>query len=110
MLVAVLEHQQGVRHSYLTTQHIMTEGMRSVLVDWMFEVQLSFDLLQDTAQMAVALLDRFLQDAPRVLKEDLQLVGVTCIFIAAKYEEMYPPGECHFLVQLLNIVFPPILR
>ena len=27
-----------------------------------------------------------------ILKSKLQLLGVSCMFIAAKYEEIYPPG------------------
>lgn len=88
-----LENSQNIRKEYLTSEHIMTKHMRALLVDWFFEVQQSFKLLNETIQLAIALLDRFMQDHPEILKSELQLVGVACIFLAAKYEEMYPPGK-----------------
>merc|ERR1711863_169050 len=45
-----------------------------------------------TLFLTVAILDRFLQDhASKIERKQLQLVGVTSMFIAAKYEEMYAP-------------------
>ncbi|KAL0274913.1 UNVERIFIED_CONTAM: hypothetical protein PYX00_002935 [Menopon gallinae] len=86
-----LEETQSIRKNYLTSAHIMTQQMRTVLVDWIFEVQQSFRLLNETVQLAIALLDRFMQDHPGIVKDELQLVAVACIFLASKYEEMYPP-------------------
>ena len=40
--------------------------------------------------MTVSIIDQFMQDSC-VPKKMLQLVGVTAMFIASKYEEMYPP-------------------
>ncbi|KAM5125747.1 LOW QUALITY PROTEIN: G2/mitotic-specific cyclin-B1-like [Mantella aurantiaca] len=64
--------------------------MRAILVDWLVQVQMKFRLLQETMFMTVGIIDRFLQDHP-VPKPQLQLVGVTAMFLASKYEEMYPP-------------------
>ena len=41
--------------------------------------------------MTVNLIDRFLS-IKQVLREKLQLVGVSCLLIACKYEEIYPPA------------------
>lgn len=35
--------------------------MRSVLIDWLVQVQVKFKLLQDTLYMSVAIIDCFLQ-------------------------------------------------
>lgn len=86
-----LESCQIVRKGYISPAHIMTHNMRALLVDWLFEVQQSFKLLNETIQLAIALLDRFMQDNPSIPKHELQLVGVACIFLASKYEETYPP-------------------
>ncbi|KAM6469524.1 G2/mitotic-specific cyclin-B1 isoform 1-T1 [Liasis olivaceus] len=85
----VLESQQSVRANYLAGQEI-TGNMRAILIDWLVQVQMKFKLLQETMYMTVAIIDRFLQNN-KVAKRMLQLVGVTAMFIASKYEEMFPP-------------------
>ncbi|KAJ7335896.1 hypothetical protein JRQ81_013837 [Phrynocephalus forsythii] len=85
----VLEGQQSVRPNYLAGQEI-TGNMRAILIDWLVQVQMKFKLLQETMYMTVAIIDRFLQNN-KVAKRMLQLVGVTAMFIASKYEEMFPP-------------------
>lgn len=91
-----LENKQSVREKYLD-KHKITAGvilpkMRSVLVDWLVEVHQQFSLLQETLFLAVAILDRYMQErADKIPRKQLQLVGVTSMFIAAKYEEMYAP-------------------
>ncbi|KAE8636172.1 hypothetical protein XENTR_v10002868 [Xenopus tropicalis] len=55
------------------------------------EVHLRFKLLQETMSMTIAILDRFLQENP-VPKKLLQLAGVSAMFIACKYEEIYCPS------------------
>ena len=49
-----------------------------------------FKLLPETLFLTVKITDRYLllQDTSR---KELQLVGITALFLAAKYEEIYPP-------------------
>uniref|UniRef100_W5KXG5 G2/mitotic-specific cyclin-B1 n=1 Tax=Astyanax mexicanus TaxID=7994 RepID=W5KXG5_ASTMX len=89
-----LEADQAVRPRYLEGREV-TGNMRAILIDWLVQVQIKFRLLQETMYMTVAIIDRFLQDHP-VPKKRLQLVGVTAMFIASKYEEMYPPEIADF--------------
>ncbi|KFZ56531.1 G2/mitotic-specific cyclin-B1, partial [Podiceps cristatus] len=84
-----LEQHQPVRPKYLTDQGI-SGNMRAILIDWLVQVQLKFRLQQETLYMTVSIIDRFLQDNV-VSKSMLQLVGVTAMFIASKYEEVFPP-------------------
>jgi len=66
--------------------------MRGVLLDWLVEVGQQFKLLQETLYMTVFIVDCFLQAEGLLLKRNqLQLVGVTAMFLASKVEEMYPP-------------------
>ncbi|XP_044213170.1 G2/mitotic-specific cyclin-B2-like isoform X2 [Thunnus albacares] len=85
----VLEVQQAVRANYMQGYEI-TERMRALLIDWMVQVHSRFQLLQETLYLTVAILDRFLQVQP-VSRRKLQLVGVTAMLVACKYEEMYAP-------------------
>ncbi|KAK1884284.1 G2/mitotic-specific cyclin-B1 [Dissostichus eleginoides] len=89
-----LEVEQNVRATYLRG-HEVTGNMRAILVDWLVQVSLKFRLLQETMYLTVGIIDRFLQDNP-VPKKQLQLVGVTAMFLASKYEEMYPPEISDF--------------
>ncbi|XP_061218252.1 G2/mitotic-specific cyclin-B1 [Neopsephotus bourkii] len=82
-----LEENRAIRPKYLTGQEISGK-MRAVLIDWLVQVQITFKLQQDTLYLTVAIIDYFLQDNA-VSKKMLQLVGVTAMFIASKYEEMY---------------------
>lgn len=89
-----LEVEQNVRPNFLQGQEV-TGNMRAILIDWLVQVNLKFRLLQETMYMTVGIIDRFLQDHP-VPKKQLQLVGVTAMFLASKYEEMYPPEISDF--------------
>jgi len=65
--------------------------MRAILLDWLIEVCEVYRLHRETFYLAVDFLDRYLGSADSVPKNRLQLVGVTCLFIGAKIEEIYPP-------------------
>ena len=65
-------------------------GWRVILVDWLFSVCERLKLLAETQAIALLLLDRFIAASQFIEKSELQLVGVTALFIAAKYEEIYP--------------------
>ena len=65
--------------------------MRAILLDWLIEVCEVYRLHRETFYLAVDFIDRFLGSAPAVPKNRLQLIGVTCLFIGAKIEEIYPP-------------------
>jgi G2/mitotic-specific cyclin-B, other len=74
-----------------TCQTDLTERMRGVLVDWLVEVHWKFKLYPETLFLTVNLLDRFLSVKPNIPRNQLQLVGITCLLIAAKYEDIYAP-------------------
>lgn len=79
----------------------MTKGMRSILVDWMVEVQESFELNHETLYLAVKLVDRYLMKN-FVKKCELQLVGATAICIAAKFDVSYLLDSQNFY-SVLNV-------
>lgn len=70
--------------------------MRSVLMDWLHEVHVQFRLLSETFYMAVSIVDRYLMSVKNTLRKELQLVGITGLFIASKYEELYSPDCADF--------------
>ena len=84
------EADTSVRPGYMENQPHINERMRSILVDWLVEVHLKFKLVPETLYLTINLIDRFLQKED-VSRPKLQLVGVTSLLIASKYEEIYPP-------------------
>jgi cyclin B len=86
-----LEREQPIEEGYLIhMKSPVTARMRGILVDWLVQVHIRFHLLPETMYMTVFLIDRYLQ-LGSVPREKLQLVGVTAMFVASKYEEMYAP-------------------
>ncbi|KAM9860471.1 G1/S-specific cyclin-E1 [Aulostomus maculatus] len=70
--------------------------MRAILLDWLMEVCEVYKLHRETYHLAQDYFDRFMATQRNVFKSTLQLIGITCLFIAAKVEEMYPPKVHQF--------------
>ena len=70
---------------YLEKQPDISASMRTILVDWLIEVQENFELFHETLYLAVKVVDRYLSTR-EVKREYLQLVGATSMLIASKFE------------------------
>lgn len=70
--------------------------MRAILLDWLMEVCEVYKLHRETYYLAVDYLDRYITNNERLPKTRLQLIGITCLFTAAKVEEIYPPKISEF--------------
>jgi len=81
---------------YMSQQTQITRTMRSVLVDWMVEVQESFELNHETLYLAVKMVDHYLVKKV-VAKDRFQLLGATCLLMASKYDERIPPSIEDFI-------------
>jgi hypothetical protein len=90
------ESNKLASYGYLRNQLDINEKMRAILVDWMTEVHLKFKLNPETLFLTVNLLDRYLEKSI-VTRNKLQLVGVACMLIASKYEEIYAPEVKDFV-------------
>jgi len=84
------------RPHYLTEQREINAKMRAILVDWLVEVHMKYRLRRETLFMAVSLIDRYLS-LRQVARKRLQLCGVAAMFIASKFEEIYPPEVKDFV-------------
>ncbi|KAI8800606.1 G2/mitotic-specific cyclin B [Cladochytrium replicatum] len=90
-----LEIQTLPNPTYIDNQQELSWKMRLVLIDWLIDVHNRFKLLPETLFLAVNIVDRFL--SLRVVSMvKLQLVGVTAMFIASKYEETVAPSVNSF--------------
>jgi hypothetical protein len=83
------------------TQVEATERNRSVLVDWQILLHMSLRLSSETLFIAVNILDRFLT-LHQVTRHRIQLVGVTALHIACKYQEIHPPPVQDFVQSTRN--------
>ena len=82
--------------NYMEMQKDLAWKMRGILTDWLIQVHSRFRLLPETLFLCVNIIDRFLS-ARVVSLVKLQLVGITCMFIAAKVEEIISPSAANFL-------------
>ncbi|KAF2761976.1 A/B/D/E cyclin [Pseudovirgaria hyperparasitica] len=90
-----LELRTLPNEDYMDMQGELEWKMRGILIDWLLEVHTRFRLLPETLFLAVNIIDRFLS-AKVVQLDRLQLVGVTAMFIASKYEEVLSPHVQNF--------------
>ena len=81
---------------YMHSQTDINEKMRAILIDWLIDVHLKFKLVPETMYLTVNIIDRFLS-SKHVARKKLQLVGVTAMLIASKYEEIYAPEVKDFV-------------
>jgi G2/mitotic-specific cyclin 2 len=80
---------------YMDHQDDIGWRTRGILIDWLIEVHTRFHLLPETLFLAINIIDRFL--SKKVVQLDrLQLVGITAMFIASKYEEVLSPHVANF--------------
>jgi G2/mitotic-specific cyclin-B, other len=82
--------------NYMRQQNDINEKMRGILIDWLVEVHLKFKLLPETLFLTINLIDRYLE-IKQIMRNRLQLVGVTAMLIACKYEEIYAPEVRDFV-------------
>ncbi|KAL0557682.1 hypothetical protein IC582_006232 [Cucumis melo] len=87
----VIELDQRPSTNYMEKlQKYITPIMRGILIDWLVEVSDEYKLISDTLYLTVNLIDRFLSQSC-IERHKLQLLGVTCMLVASKYEEVCAP-------------------
>ncbi|CAI5966395.1 unnamed protein product [Closterium sp. NIES-64] len=91
-----MEREAMAAESYMSQQADINDKMRAILLDWLIEVHLKFKLMPETLFLTANLIDRYLSLAP-VRRRNLQLVGVTAMLIASKYEEIWAPEVRDFV-------------
>ncbi|XP_078521597.1 G2/mitotic-specific cyclin-B3-like [Lissotriton helveticus] len=75
---------------YMHRQLDIGAGERTVVVDWIAEVQEGFALTHETLYLAVKILDHYLCNH-LCLRKELQLLGIASVLIAAKFVECFAP-------------------
>ncbi|KAK4278834.1 hypothetical protein QN277_016623 [Acacia crassicarpa] len=83
-------------YDYMGSQPDVNAKMRAILVDWLIEVHRKFELMPETLHLTVNIVDRFLS-LKVVSRKELQLVGISSMLIACKYEEIWAPEVNDFV-------------
>ncbi|XP_035476009.2 G1/S-specific cyclin-E2 isoform X2 [Scophthalmus maximus] len=91
--VKMVSREQSYRHSksFMQKHPTLQPRMRSMLLDWLIEVSDEYTLHRQTFYLAQDYFDRFMSTQNDVEKSMLQLIGITCLFVASKMEEACPP-------------------
>eukprot|EP00250_Pteridium_aquilinum_P008944 c18327_g1_i3 orf=600-2111(+) len=87
--------RRPARNFMEAVQRDINASMRGILVDWLVEVAEEYKLVPDTLYLTIAYIDRFLSGNV-VNRQQLQLLGVSCMLIASKYEEICAPQVDEF--------------
>ncbi|KAM0031347.1 putative cyclin domain-containing protein [Helianthus debilis subsp. tardiflorus] len=64
--------------------------MRGILIDWLIEVHRNFNMMPESLYLTINIVDRYLS-MRKVARREFQLVGMSAMLIACKYEEIWPP-------------------
>lgn len=81
---------------YMDLQRDIDSQKRTILINWLVEVADEFGLQTETLFMSTSIIDRFLSKMT-IPTDKLQLLGVSAMFTASKYEEIYPPTLNQFI-------------
>lgn len=76
-------------------QEDITIQMRAILVDRLVKIAQVYEFVEDTLYLTVSYIDKFLS-SKSVHRQRLELLGLSCMFVAAKYEEIDHPSMEEF--------------
>lgn len=88
--ILLVTQNESRPHDYIDSQPEINEQMRAILVDWLVEVHTKFELSPETFYLTINIVDRFLA-VKTVARKELQLVGISAMLMASKYEEIWAP-------------------
>ncbi|KAI4304768.1 hypothetical protein MLD38_040239 [Melastoma candidum] len=91
-----LTEDDGRVHDYMHSLQEINAKMRMILLDWLVEVHRKFELMPETLYLTINIVDRYLA-VKCVRKMELQLVGISAMLIASKYEEIWAPEVNDFV-------------
>ena len=97
-----IENSDLPKENYMiTVQKDINEKMRKILLDWLIDVHAKFKLTTETLFLTINIIDRYLSKKS-IHRKYLQLLGVTSMLIASKYEDIYPPEIKDFIFMTDN--------
>lgn len=104
-----VENESRPDATYMDSQPEITQTMRAMLVDWVIEVHVHmtrFHFSIETLYLTINIVDRFLS-LVTVPKRKLQLVGITAMLMASKYENNSLAPEVDYFAFLSDRTYSP---
>ena len=86
-----------IKPDFMKNQKEINCRMRAIIVNWIIDVHDRFKLLPDTLFLSIIIFDRYMSIINNIDKNKLQLIGVTSLLIACKYEEIFSPEMRDFI-------------
>ena len=87
-------------------RHSLTPSARERMVDWMVEVFSVYKCDPGTFELAVHIMDCYISKSKKILHdEDIHLIGLTCIYISSKVEDIIPLRMSHIVKCLGHFTF-----
>ena len=87
-------------------KHPISSNVRERMVDWMVEVFSVYKCDPGTFELAVHIMDSFFSKTRKKLKDDdIHLIGLTCIYISSKFEDMVPLRMSHIAKSIGHSTF-----
>jgi hypothetical protein len=84
-------------------RHEVSLEMRTKMLDWMIEVLSSYKCKESTWFISAEVMDSYLMKEEKELSnKDVHLLGVTCMLIASKYEEVNPISITTFQAKIAH--------
>lgn len=87
---------------FLNKKYMINEIIsKETLFNWIIKIHMIFGFLEETLYLTIYIIEKYQflsqQDSPH--HEELQLLGITSLFIAAKYEEVIIPRTIYYSFQ-----------
>ena len=76
-----------INPNYFSYQPEINDKMRAILIDWLIDVHTKFDFREETLYITIYIIDCYLS-IKKIERCNLQLLGVTALFIACKQNEI----------------------
>ena len=89
-------------------KHQINPCIRTRMVDWMIEVLSIFNATEETFFLSINIMDLYFWKTESFLKdEDVHLIGVASMFIASKFQEIFPISLFEFVHKIGHDQFLP---
>ena len=87
LLIEEKENELNINSLYFKNQPEINEKMRAILIDWLIDVNNKFNFREETLFITINIIDNYLSKK-KIKRCNLQLLGVTSLFIACKQNEI----------------------